>query len=86
MFYDPAPIGVTYQEISERAANLETPLKLYGSRLVLHIQTSEEAVDDLLRIVRELAEEKKAAGFVRPAENANGAGEYRDVYVRVAKK
>jgi threonine aldolase len=50
----------------------------------MHIQTSEEAVNDLLKIIRELAEEKKAAGFVREVAK-EGNGGYRDVYVRVTK-
>ncbi|TFK76863.1 hypothetical protein BDN72DRAFT_830033 [Pluteus cervinus] len=84
IFYDPAPIGVNYDEIAERASKLAHPLVLGGSRLVIHIQTSEEAVDDFLSIVRELAGEKKAAGFTPPTAQENGA--YRDVYVRRPQK
>ena len=48
MFFDPSPVGVTYAEIAERASQLPEPLKLGGSRLVVHIQTSPEAVEDFL--------------------------------------
>jgi threonine aldolase len=47
---------------------------------VVHIQTSESAIDDFLAVVRELAEEKKKAGFVKPPPQQNGV--YKDVYVR----
>jgi threonine aldolase len=70
VWYDPSTVGTNYTEIAERAEKLHEPLSLRGSRLVVHIQTSERAVDDLLGVVRRLAEEKRAAGFVRPAKNA----------------
>ncbi|KAH9484847.1 putative low-specificity L-threonine aldolase [Psilocybe cubensis] len=84
VFYDPSPLGITYDEIGDRGSALPEPLFLGGSRLVVHIQTSDEAVDDFLHIVAQLAEEKKAAGFVRPEAHANG--EIKDVYVRRVPK
>ncbi|KAJ7275266.1 pyridoxal phosphate-dependent transferase [Mycena haematopus] len=86
IFYDPSSVGVTYDEIADRASNLPEPLILGGSRLVIHIQTSQSAVDDFLSIVRELAEEKKAAGFVKPPPAVNGTNVYKDIYVRRAPK
>ncbi|KAF8649727.1 hypothetical protein AX16_005499 [Volvariella volvacea WC 439] len=80
VFYDPAPIGVTYEEIADKAAALPQPLHLGGSRLVVHIQTSEEAVNDFLGVVKGLADEKKAAGFVAPREGVSES--YGDIYVR----
>jgi threonine aldolase len=59
-------------------------LVLGGSRLVVHIQTSESAVEDFLSVVRQLAEEKKAAGFVKPQPTANGG--HKDIYVRRVPK
>ncbi|KAJ7102156.1 pyridoxal phosphate-dependent transferase [Mycena belliarum] len=85
IFYDPSTVGVTYEEIADRASDLPEPLILGGSRLVVHIQTSESAVADFLSLVRKLAEEKKAAGFVKPGPNANGTT-YKDIYVRRAPK
>lgn len=35
VFYDPSPLGVEYAEIVERAAGLERPLSISGSRLVV---------------------------------------------------
>lgn len=87
MFYDPAPIGATLVEIGQRASELPEPLKLGGSRLVVHIQTSPAAVEDFLALVRTIAEEKRHAGFVKPQEiRANGQANgniYQDVHVRL---
>jgi len=80
VFYDPSPVGVTYDEIAERGSALPEPLFLGGSRLVIHIQTSDAAVDDFLDVVRQLAEEKRKAGFVKSEGQPNGA--FKDVYVR----
>ncbi|KDQ30561.1 hypothetical protein PLEOSDRAFT_49322 [Pleurotus ostreatus PC15] len=81
VFYDPSPIGVDYGEIADRASLLPEPLFLGGSRLVVHIQTTEQAIDDFLSLVAQLAEEKKKAGFVpQPVEKKTGR--YHDVYVR----
>ncbi|KAJ7630715.1 pyridoxal phosphate-dependent transferase [Roridomyces roridus] len=82
IFYDPASVGVTFDEIADRASQLAEPLVLGGSRLVVHIQTSESAVDDLLSVIRQLAEEKKAAGFVKPETPVNGSSKSRNVYMR----
>lgn len=35
VFYDPTPLGVEYAEIEKRAAGLEKPLSVSGSRLVV---------------------------------------------------
>ncbi|KAG7099461.1 hypothetical protein E1B28_001311 [Marasmius oreades] len=80
VFYDAYSIGTDYDEIAERASKLSDPLHLGGSRLVVHIQTSEQAVDDFLALIAEIAKEKKDAGFVKPTTQANGL--VRDVYVR----
>ncbi|KAF8273761.1 threonine aldolase [Lactarius quietus] len=81
VFYDPSSIGTNYAEIAERAEKLPQPLSLGGSRLVLHIQIAEQAVGDLLGILRDLAQEKKAAGFVKPAANAENRS-FKDKYIR----
>ena len=57
-------------------------MSVAGSRLVVHIQTSEQAIDDLLEVIRGLSEEKKLAGFVRSAEKA-GNGSYKDMYAHL---
>ncbi|KAF9451788.1 threonine aldolase [Macrolepiota fuliginosa MF-IS2] len=81
LFYDPTPLGINFEEIGERAAALPEPLILGGSRLVVHVQTSEQAVDDFLSVIHQLAEEKKAAGWVQPA-NGHKTSAFKDVYVR----
>jgi len=57
--YDPSPLGISIEEISNKAMSLKEPLYLRGSRLVVHIQTSDRAVDDFLGVIRELIAEKK---------------------------
>jgi len=39
VFYDPSPLGVEYAEVAERAAGLERPLGVSGSRLVVRSNT-----------------------------------------------
>lgn len=82
LFYDPAPLGINFDEIAQRAEALPEPLILGGSRLVVHIQTSERAIDDFLSVVRQLAEEKRAAGWVPPDANGHPTSAFKDVYVR----
>ncbi|KAK7694413.1 hypothetical protein QCA50_001599 [Cerrena zonata] len=82
IFFDPSTIGVDYVELVERADALPKPIKIGGSRLVLHIQTSTEAVEDLLSLLRQMAEEKKAAGFVPTDVNGKPSG---NIYVRAKK-
>ncbi|KAF8898362.1 pyridoxal phosphate-dependent transferase [Infundibulicybe gibba] len=80
VFYDPTVLGFDYGEIADRASQLPEPLVLGGSRLVVHIQTSEAAIDDLLSLIRDLAKEKKEAGFVRPKPQQNAR--MKDIYIR----
>lgn len=65
MFYDPSSVGVNFEEIGARASALSEPIFLGGSRLVVHLQTTEAAIDDFLAVVQELADEKKKTGFVK---------------------
>jgi threonine aldolase len=66
---------------------LPQPLYLGGSRLVVHIQTSPEAIDDFINLISKIAEEKKKAGFVATpfaAPSTLGAGNmYKDVHIRI---
>ncbi|EPQ60932.1 hypothetical protein GLOTRDRAFT_32903 [Gloeophyllum trabeum ATCC 11539] len=88
VFYDPSSVGVEYWEIVDRASKLPEPIVVSGSRLVVHIQTSPAAVDDFLQLVRDLAEEKKRAGFDAAQYKAQANGHVRtnhDIYVRGVK-
>ncbi|KIK97658.1 hypothetical protein PAXRUDRAFT_202349 [Paxillus rubicundulus Ve08.2h10] len=85
VFYDPSTIGVEYWEISERAAALPNPIILSGSRLVVHIQTSNEAVDDLLELINTLKDEKIKGGFVPSTGQALASGVTRNVYAEAQK-
>lgn len=66
VFFDPTPLGIECDELSKRAAMLPEPITITNSRLVVHIQTEDQAVDDLLALIKVIAGEKKAAGFVEP--------------------
>lgn len=83
MFFDPTPVGISYVELVQRARDLPKPIKLGGSRLVVHIQTSPQVVDDLLALIRELAEEKKAAGFVKSETPLTNGKAPKNMYVKV---
>lgn len=47
---------------------------------MVHIQTTEQAVNDLLGILKELVDAKIKAGFMKPEPQVNGS--YKDIYVR----
>ncbi|KAF8446257.1 pyridoxal phosphate-dependent transferase [Boletus edulis BED1] len=85
LFYDPAPIGVEYWEIVERAAALEKPINLNGSRIVMHIQTSSQAIEDFLDLVRTLKEEKAKAGWTPDQAPRKKQNPFRDVYVKAVR-
>ena len=82
IFYDPSSIGTSYAEIAERAGKIPNPLSLAASRLVVHIQTAEQAIDDFLGLIRSIAEEKRAAGFVRSVEKTRNIS-HRDMYAHL---
>ncbi|KAI6045117.1 pyridoxal phosphate-dependent transferase [Pisolithus marmoratus] len=82
LFYDPSMIGVEYWEVVERAARLPKPICLNGSRLMMHIQTADEAVEDFLGLMRQLKEEKARAGWRGQQGVVPGRGKHRDVHIR----
>ncbi|KAF8640347.1 hypothetical protein AX17_000019 [Amanita inopinata Kibby_2008] len=86
IFYDASSVGLNYGEITDRASALPNPLFLRGSRIVVHIQTTEEAVNDLLDLIRQMAEEKKAAGFVRQQTGQTNGNAFRNVLLRRRSK
>lgn len=73
-----------YWEVVERAAALEKPIKLNGSRIVLHIQSSPQAVDDFLDLMRVLKEEKAKAGWT-PDQAPKKRNPFRDIYIKATK-
>ncbi|GJJ09512.1 hypothetical protein Clacol_003735 [Clathrus columnatus] len=81
VFYDPKPLGLDYLEISERAAALPLPIKAGGSRLVVHIQTSTQTVDDFLDLLKTMMAEKGILGVT----NGHREVDYTNIYVRVKK-
>lgn len=82
LFYDPSPLGLSYSEIADRASQLPDPIELGGSRMIVHIQTSEEAVNDVLNLIRQLALEKQRTGFVYQKTPGATKKRYTDPYVR----
>ncbi|GBE78137.1 Probable low-specificity L-threonine [Sparassis crispa] len=72
VFFDASPIGVNYEEVVDRASKLPDPIDVGGSRLVVHIQTSPDAVEDFLSLMRTLAQEKRDAGFAPTQKKVNG--------------
>ncbi|WAQ83909.1 hypothetical protein PtA15_4A359 [Puccinia triticina] len=53
VFIDPSPIGIEIDELSRRALE-ELEIRLTGARLIVHIQVSPKAVDDLVGLVRRM--------------------------------
>lgn len=73
VFFDPSTIGIEYEEVVDCAAALPLPIILSGERLVVHIQTTTEAIDDFLQLMRELRDKKMKEGLVPSAQtSANG--------------
>ncbi|KAL1407718.1 hypothetical protein Q8F55_007151 [Vanrija albida] len=66
VFFDPSPLGLSIGEICDSLAALPNPISLNANRVVLHHQTSPEAIDDFVAEVERLAAavpaEKRAAG------------------------
>lgn len=50
--------------------------------MVVHIQTSDDAVSDFLDLVRQLALEKQQAGYVPHQKSFWTEGIYKDPYIR----
>ncbi|KAF9243806.1 pyridoxal phosphate-dependent transferase [Melanogaster broomeanus] len=85
LFYDPSPVGVEYWEVVERAAALPRPITLNGSRLLLHIQTSPQAVEDFIELLRTLRDEKAEAGWTPDQAAPKKQGLFKDVYVKAQR-
>lgn len=90
VFFDAPSVGIPFDELTTRAIALSDPLYVGGSRLVIHYQTSEKAVDDLLELIRVMAEEKRKEGFVLgSAEQGpvdSGYPKIKEVFVRSGVK
>jgi hypothetical protein len=55
LWIDPLPLGFDIWALVERAK--AEGLRMGGSRLVIHIQTSQQACDDLVSLVKTMKEE-----------------------------
>ena len=74
MWFDAAHLGVSVKEVVQACRDHPDPIHLYGERLVVHVQTTPEAIEDIIQIFIRLIEEKKAAGFVPDPATLNGNG------------
>lgn len=62
VFFDPSPIGLTTEEIAAKGEALDKPIKMFGGdRLAVHIQTTDEAIDDLLALISSMAKGSQGA-------------------------
>lgn len=57
LWIDPAPLGFPIQTLVDRAK--EKGIRLGSQRLVVHIQVTKEATDDLVQLIKELKDEFK---------------------------
>lgn len=56
VFFDPAPAGINLEQVAAALAALPDPITIGANRLVLHHQTSPQAVEDFIQVVKDLAE------------------------------
>ena len=64
IFYDLSPLNIDHDDLNDRALALPQPIKLGGARIIVHIQTSEQAVDDLLELITTMKREEMEKGWV----------------------
>ena len=69
VFFDMQPTGVALATFSEKLAASTLPIRVNKPRLVVHHQTSQEAVDELLRCLEALVRE----GRRKPRSSADSA-------------
>jgi hypothetical protein len=75
IFIDPSTIGVSLSTLIARSAALPSPLGVNGSRLVVHLQIRQEAIDELIDLVAVLKEEALAKGWTPPPPTFKGMAE-----------
>ncbi|GAA5890016.1 hypothetical protein JCM6882_009200 [Rhodosporidiobolus microsporus] len=61
LWLDPSSLGFSIGDLAQRAKT--RGLTLGSNRIVVHLQITREAIDDLLAVVAELKEERKGAEF-----------------------
>jgi hypothetical protein len=66
VFYDPRPIGLTYESVVAHCHDLPKPISLFSARLVVHHQTDPQAVEDFIGVIRRMKADKEGGG--RPEE------------------
>lgn len=79
IFYDLTPLNIHLDDLAIRALALPDPITLGGPRIVIHLQTSEDAVNDLLALISVMKEEQIAKGWVPiPVEESTTSSRIRD--------
>ncbi|PVF96275.1 hypothetical protein CPB86DRAFT_816527 [Serendipita vermifera] len=74
VWFDPSPVGLKCEDIAERAQKLDKPIAMFpADRLVVHIQTSDEAIDDMVELLRKMAKEAKGGKLPSSNNTANRA-------------
>lgn len=74
VFIDPSPLGVDIWALCDRAQ--EIGIRMSGSRIIVHVQITEDAVEDLLALVAKMKAEAQRDGKVpgqNPAWSQEGA-------------
>jgi len=69
VFIDPSPIGIEIDELCSRALE-ELQIRLSGARLIVHIQVSPEAVDELVGLVGRMKEASSGTGSASEEDDA----------------
>lgn len=86
VWVDTQPLGFSTAELTRRALDIDNGRKrvvLGGSRIVLHFQITDEAVDDLIQLVKEMKEEyanhRNGNGISKIANGEDAAASPYDV-------
>lgn len=60
VWVDLASLGIPLKELQDAGNALERPLTIRGSRFVIHHQITEEAIEDVLKLLEQLRDRKAA--------------------------
>jgi threonine aldolase len=76
VWFDASSVGLQAVDIAQRARKLEDGIEMFeDGRLVLHIQTSDRAIADLVNLVRTMVKERKE-GNTHSLHNVPSKGAY----------
>lgn len=82
-----AHLGFSLETLRDRAAQLADPIRLGAARIVIHHQTSPQAIEDLIDLVRSLRQEFAHLAYDRHSVLARPhAKEGGNLYAGMSKK